>query len=66
MDNITCIFNTIFVDLLNCKIGMDDEIYYNTNFDAEIIHSQILKKIKIGCLCLPPNVVILEPAGTPT
>ncbi|RHZ77201.1 hypothetical protein Glove_184g122 [Diversispora epigaea] len=66
MHNIIHTFNTVFVDLLECKIGNNGEIQYNTDLDAEIIHTQILERIESKCVCPPPNITILEPAGTPT
>ncbi|RHZ83516.1 hypothetical protein Glove_91g100 [Diversispora epigaea] len=59
-------FNSVFVDLLGYKIDNNGEIQYNTDLDTEIIHTQILARMESKCACSSPNVIILEPAGTPT
>src|SRR2546430_16640218 len=66
MNDVIHTFNSIFVNLLDCKVGDDNKIQYNTDFDVKTVNSQILAKVKSRCSCPPPNVVILEPDGAPT
>ncbi|PKY33084.1 hypothetical protein RhiirB3_451730 [Rhizophagus irregularis] len=54
----------VFEKLLDFQKSIN-EINYNKNLDVDIIEKEILTQCEFGCLILPPNVVILTPAGSP-
>jgi len=60
-----CKLNKIFEDLLAFRLNEKGELDYNKNFDLIAIDLEILKQINFGCKLPPPNVVILEPSGSP-
>ncbi|GBB93562.1 hypothetical protein RclHR1_21980006 [Rhizophagus clarus] len=45
--------------------GMNQELVYKTNFDAETIKNIILTRLDRGCCGPSPNIVILEPGASP-
>jgi hypothetical protein len=60
-----CNFNKIFEDLLAFRHNNNGELEYNRNFDLTIVDTEISKRVNFGCKLSPPNVVILEPSGSP-
>ena len=57
-------FQQIIYELLDFK-EINEELVYETNFDAETIKQIIITKLNRGCLGPSPNVVILEPGANP-
>jgi len=64
INEILIIFQQIIFELLDFK-KINDELIYQTNFDAEIIKHIIFTKLDCGCLDSSPNVIILEPGANP-
>ncbi|POG82656.1 hypothetical protein GLOIN_2v1469926 [Rhizophagus irregularis DAOM 181602=DAOM 197198] len=58
-------FNKVFEDLLAFRLNEKGELEYNKNFDFTAVDLEISKQINFGCKLPPPNVVILEPSGSP-
>jgi len=58
------IFQQIIYELLDFK-KINEELTYNTNFNAETIKHIIFNKVEHGCCGPSPNVVILEPGSNP-
>ena len=56
--------NEIFVSLLAFRYNERQELEYN-KIDLTAINSEILRQTEFGCNLPPPNVVILEPSGSP-
>jgi len=57
-------FQQIIYELLDFK-EINEELVYETNFDAETIKQIIITKLNRECLGPSPNVVILEPGANP-
>ena len=51
-DNLSKIYEKIFNDLL---------LTYLNDWDVNNLYDKIAEEVPIGCLVLPPNIVILEP-----
>src|SRR2546421_4502994 len=58
-------FNKVFEGLLAFQLNEKGELEYNKNFDLTAVDLEILKQINFSCKLPPPNVVILEPSGSP-
>ncbi|EXX52139.1 uncharacterized protein OCT59_004655 [Rhizophagus irregularis] len=56
--------NEIFISLLAFRYNERQELEYN-KIDLTAINSEILRQTEFGCNLPPPNVVILEPSGSP-
>jgi hypothetical protein len=62
INNTLIMFQQIIYELLDFK-KINEELIYNTNFNAETIKRIILNKVDHGCCGPSPNVVILEPGS---
>jgi len=54
------IFDSIFIQLLNCQIKNNLPIQYSSEYDAKIINDRIINHFNCRSSCPPIHVIILE------
>ena len=62
---VSLIFDSIFIQLLNCQIKNNLSIQYSSEYDAEIINDRIINHFNRESSCPPVHVIILEAGNNP-
>ncbi|GBC02916.1 hypothetical protein RclHR1_00490002 [Rhizophagus clarus] len=64
-NEVSLIFNTIFIQLLNCQTISNLSDQFSFEYDAKIINEKIINYFNHGPFCPPVHIIILEAGDNP-
>ncbi|GES76543.1 hypothetical protein GLOIN_2v1482460 [Rhizophagus clarus] len=64
-NEVSLIFNTIFIQLLNCQTISNLPDQFSFEYDAKIINEKIINYFNHGPFCPPVHIIILEAGDNP-